>query len=142
MFKMNPGARGEPVLAAWGSPPRLRRCSAHWPPVAGSRPTPGPTSSTSSPAVASGRQVVTTGRADHAARMAHNVSVSRDESPIASEPTACKVSRVDGQCRRPLLTPEESHPIGSPKAAARSGAAAALRRGGAPMIWEYRRLKE
>src|SRR5680860_946683 len=39
MFKMHPGARAEPVLAAWALPPAGRRCSSRWPPAARSRPT-------------------------------------------------------------------------------------------------------
>jgi putative transposase len=48
-FKMDPGARAEPVLAAWGSPPRASRYWSRSARVVASPPTPGATSSASSP---------------------------------------------------------------------------------------------
>ena len=48
LFKMHPGVRAEPVLAAWGITTGGRRCSSRWPPAGRSRPTRGATSSTNS----------------------------------------------------------------------------------------------
>jgi transposase-like protein len=40
-FRMHPGARAEPVLCAWGSPPRARRCWSGWRRAATRATTPG-----------------------------------------------------------------------------------------------------
>ena len=44
-FRMHPGSPAEPVLAAWGSPPRASPRSSAWHWAPGSPPTPGTTSS-------------------------------------------------------------------------------------------------
>jgi transposase-like protein len=49
MFKMHPGARAEPVLAAWGITSGARRCLSRLPSAAPNRPTRGASSSTTSP---------------------------------------------------------------------------------------------
>ena len=41
MFKMHPGARAEPVLAAWGIDTAGKPCSSPWPPAGQNRPTRG-----------------------------------------------------------------------------------------------------